>query len=59
MDKDAAKKPDEKQIWHEGGGDYKLAELPEGCTRKIHEFEQDLNRQGYWNIALVAYQKIN
>lgn len=36
---------------------YKLAELPEACQTKIHAFEQELNKQGFWNIALVAYQK--
>lgn len=36
---------------------FKIAELPESCQAKIHEFERDLNRQGFWNIALVAYQK--
>lgn len=37
---------------------FKLAELPESCQTKIHEFEQELNKHGFWNIALVAYQKI-
>lgn len=37
---------------------YKLAELPDSCQSKIHEFEQELNKHGYWNIAIVAYQKI-
>ncbi|MCI6018609.1 MAG: hypothetical protein MRZ59_07150 [Clostridiales bacterium] len=36
---------------------YKLADLPLSCREKFAEFEQELNRQGYWNIALVAYQK--
>lgn len=37
---------------------FKIAELPDACKEKIHTFEQELNKQGYWNIALVAYQKI-
>ena len=32
------------------------AELPENCLEKIRDFERELNKQGYWNIALVAYQ---
>ncbi|HIV34638.1 MAG TPA: hypothetical protein IAA11_05195 [Candidatus Blautia intestinigallinarum] len=34
----------------------KIAELPEACVKKIHEFERELNKQGYWNLALIAYQ---
>ena len=37
---------------------FKIAELPDACKEKIHTFEQELNKQGFWNIALVAYQKI-
>ena len=37
---------------------FKIAELPNACKEKIHTFEQELNKQGFWNIALVAYQKI-
>lgn len=33
-----------------------IAELSETCQKKIQEFERELNKQGYWNIALVAYQ---
>lgn len=33
-----------------------IAELPDACLKKIHEFERELNKEGYWNIALVAYQ---
>lgn len=33
-----------------------IAELPEVCYEKIRECERELNKQGYWNIALVAYQ---
>lgn len=33
-----------------------VADLPPGCLEKIHDFERELNRQGCWNIALVAYQ---
>lgn len=32
------------------------AELPDNCVEKIRDFERELNKQGYWNIALVAYQ---
>ncbi len=39
------------------GKDFKLAELPDSCVSQIHKFEQELNSHGYWNIALVAYQK--
>lgn len=37
---------------------FKIAELPDACKEKIHTFEQELNKQGFWNIALVAYQKM-
>lgn len=33
-----------------------IAELPEACLQKIHDFERELNKEGYWNIALIAYQ---
>lgn len=33
-----------------------IADLPETCLGKIRDFERELNKQGYWNIALVAYQ---
>lgn len=33
-----------------------IAQLPESCLEKIHEFEREFNKDGYWNIALVAYQ---
>lgn len=33
-----------------------IADLPETCLEKIRDFERELNKQGYWNIALVAYQ---
>lgn len=33
-----------------------IAELPDTCMKKLREFERELNKQGYWNIALVAYQ---
>lgn len=36
--------------------DAKPADLPDTCMEKIREFERELNKQGYWNIALVAYQ---
>lgn len=41
------------------GQNFKPAELPDSCISQIHKFEQELNSHGYWNIALVAYQKIN
>ena len=37
---------------------FKIAELPDACKEKIHTFEQELNKQGFWNTALVAYQKM-
>lgn len=46
----------EKQKGAVSPGDASIAELPEICCRKIQECERELNRQGYWNIALVAYQ---
>ncbi|HIR92284.1 MAG TPA: hypothetical protein IAB98_02530 [Candidatus Egerieimonas intestinavium] len=36
---------------------FQVAQLPEACCEKITEFERELNAMGYWNIALVAYQK--
>lgn len=36
-----------------------IARLPEACLKKIHEFERELNKEGFWNIALVAYQMKN
>jgi len=35
---------------------YQFANLPKACCEKISECEQELNKLGYWNIALVAYQ---
>lgn len=35
---------------------YEFAELSDVCKEKIQEWERELNKQGYWNIALVAYQ---
>ena len=32
------------------------AELSQACRQKLQEWERELNKQGYWNIALVAYQ---
>ena len=36
---------------------FKIAKINDACQEKIQEFEHELNKQGYWNIALVAYQK--
>lgn len=33
-----------------------IAEISEACREKITQCEKELNKQGYWNIALVAYQ---
>ena len=33
-----------------------IAELPDACLKRIHDFERELNKEGFWNIALVAYQ---
>ncbi|MCI5650167.1 MAG: hypothetical protein ACI4EG_10845 [Fusicatenibacter sp.] len=41
----------------ENRSQFKVADLPDACQAKIREFERELNKQGYWNIALVAYQK--
>mgnify|MGYP001775736274 CR=1 FL=1 len=36
-----------------------IAELSDACMEKIQQFERELNKQGFWNIALVAYQLKN
>lgn len=33
-----------------------IAELSEACCEKIRDCELEINKLGYWNIALVAYQ---
>ncbi len=33
-----------------------IAELSEACCEKIRDCEREINKGGYWNIALVAYQ---
>lgn len=33
-----------------------IAELSDSCMKKLREFERELNKQGYWNITLVAFQ---
>ena len=33
-----------------------IAELSEACCEKIRECEHEINKLGYWNIALVTYQ---
>lgn len=33
-----------------------IAKIPQSCCDKISECEKELNKLGYWNIALVAYQ---
>lgn len=40
-------------------GEYEIAKLSQGCQEKLKEFEKELNAQGCWNIALVAYQMKN
>lgn len=35
---------------------FTIAKLPESCCKKIQDFEQELNKQGFWNLSLVAYQ---
>lgn len=32
------------------------ADISQACHNKIKECEQELNKMGAWNIALVAYQ---
>lgn len=32
------------------------ANIPQSCCDKITECEKELNKLGFWNIALVAYQ---
>ncbi len=44
----------EEQEWTQP---FEIAKLSEACEDKLREFEHELNKQGYWNIALVAYQK--
>lgn len=36
---------------------YKIADLPVGVCDKIKEFERELCKTGFYNVALVAYQK--
>ena len=38
---------------------YKIADLPAGGCDKIKEFERELCKAGFYNIALVAYQREN
>lgn len=38
---------------------YKIADLPVGVCDKIKEFERELCKSGFYNVALVAYQKEN
>lgn len=38
------------------GSNVQYAELSQACQQKLQEWERELNKQGYWNIALVAYQ---
>lgn len=33
-----------------------IADISEACRERITQCEKELNKQGYWNIALVAYQ---
>lgn len=33
-----------------------IAEISEACRERITQCEKELNKQGYWNIALIAYQ---
>lgn len=33
-----------------------IAELSDACCEKLREYEREINKMGYWNIALVAYQ---
>lgn len=33
-----------------------IAEISDACREKIQACERELNKQGFWNIALVAYQ---
>lgn len=35
---------------------FTIAKLPESCCKKIQDFEHELNKQGFWNLSLVAYQ---
>lgn len=48
--------PDEHQPARTVYPDAEIAELSDSCTEKLRDFERQLNKQGYWNIALVAYQ---
>jgi hypothetical protein len=34
----------------------RIAEISEACQDKIKECEREINKLGYWNVALVAYQ---
>ena len=46
----------EKGNMKEKISDTKIAELSEACCEKIRDCEHEINKLGYWNIALVAYQ---
>ena len=49
----------EERGTHSPFPDAEIAELSEACREKIRACERELNKQGYWNIALVAYQMKN
>ena len=50
-DKDSLKKDP-----FSSGANVQYAEISQACQQKLQECERELNKHGYWNIALVAYQ---
>ncbi len=48
-----------EKTFGEPGVNVQVAQLPEACLKKIHDCELELNKEGFWNIALVAYQMNN
>lgn len=53
--KEDAEMDAETKRWNENCK-FEIADLPDLCESQIHDFERELNKQGYYNIALVAYQ---
>ncbi|MDO4276436.1 MAG: hypothetical protein Q4D16_22460 [Eubacteriales bacterium] len=49
----------EEQKKHSSGSEMneaEIAQISEACREKITQCEKELNKQGFYNIALVAYQ---
>ncbi|WP_373217862.1 hypothetical protein [Ruminococcus sp. 5_1_39BFAA] len=46
----------EKENMKEKFSNAEIADISEACCEKIRDCEHEINKLGYWNIALVAYQ---